>query len=79
MLCCVCLLEERDVPAKAVTYVQGTSVCREHVTTIGWKKVDTEPSPAVEAIKKMVLGFVAQQASQQASTNGRGIGVPTDK
>lgn len=35
MLCFVCLTEKRDDPSKAVTYVQGTSVCREHLNAVG--------------------------------------------
>lgn len=31
VLCFVCLIENRDEPNKAATYVQGTSVCREHL------------------------------------------------
>jgi hypothetical protein len=31
LLCFVCLVDGRDEPNKAVTYVQGTSVCREHL------------------------------------------------
>ncbi len=34
MLCLVCLTDNRDNPNQAVTYVQGSSVCREHVTAI---------------------------------------------
>ena len=31
MLCCVCLLIDKD--EKAVTHVQGTAMCRDHAVT----------------------------------------------
>lgn len=34
MLCFMCLTEDRTDPGKAVTYVQGTTVCREHVAVL---------------------------------------------
>ncbi len=35
MLCFVCLAENRETPSKAECFVQGTSICREHVTAVG--------------------------------------------
>lgn len=35
LLCFVCLSEDRESTSKAVTYVQGTAVCREHVVAVG--------------------------------------------
>jgi len=33
MLCCICLIDGQDT--KAVTYFQGTSVCRDHAIAMG--------------------------------------------
>ncbi len=35
LFCFLCLIENRESANKAVTYVQGTCVCQEHLTSVG--------------------------------------------
>lgn len=34
MLCFMCLADNRDAPRKAITHVQGTAICDEHVEVL---------------------------------------------
>ena len=72
MLCFICLTEDKGEPNKAVSFVQGTSVCREHAATI-----DSAISAlyklreAAERIKKH-REAVAVELGGNAVNNGHG-------
>lgn len=60
--CFVCLIESRGEPNKAVTYVQGTSVCREHLF---WLRDMAVAQQQPQAQQVADAGFDAEKVRRQ--------------
>ncbi len=72
MLCFVCLTEGRET--KAVTYTQGTSVCRQHVIAVGnadWMSLLYKFKEFSERFKERNSNG-GSQAAAQSSDNPNG-------